>query len=242
MMLIVADREKETTDFIDKNLKDYSANPSVASYMQFIIALDRQNITSEQSTFLTSREITLPEVGQLVAIAMDENEKIIGMLSIKVGSNEAIEETAEFQRTHSASQVDAEMKWSVAFELAKGTDRKVFAKIGQRYCGPCFLLARWMDDQRDLFDKDYVILRIDSFHDLKGIEVARRLTLGRQLGIPFYAIFDADEVMLTDADGPLGNTGMPSSFDGKLHLRKMLQSTSKNLTTAEIDELISSIP
>ncbi len=115
-------------------------------------------------------------------------------------------------------------------------------RVSQRYCGPCFRLTRWLDDQQKLLEKDYVMLKIDDFHDLHGNEIAQRVTRGGEFGIPFHAIFDASGKMLVDSAGPLGNVGFPSGFDGKKQLRKMLQSSRQNLTDAEIDQLVQSIP
>ncbi|HUE13936.1 MAG TPA: hypothetical protein VMR25_07225, partial [Planctomycetaceae bacterium] len=59
--------------------------------------------------------------------------------------------------------------------------------------------------------------------------------------IPFHAIFDASGTMLVDSNGPLGNIGCPSGFEGKKQLRKMLLQTRQNLTDAEIEQLVDSI-
>ena len=86
-------------------------------------------------------------------------------------------------------------------------------------------MARWLDDQHELLDKDYVMLKIDDFRDQNGKLVAERLTRGEQHGIPFHAIFDPDGELLMDSAGPLGNIGHPSGFEGKKQLRKMLLET-----------------
>ncbi|MCC7338767.1 MAG: thioredoxin family protein [Pirellulaceae bacterium] len=113
--------------------------------------------------------------------------------------------------------------------------------MSQRYCGPCFRLARWFDDHREMLEQDFVMLKIDDFRDLNGIEIAKRLTLGKHHGVPFHAIFEADESMLVDSAGNLGNIGHPSGYEGKKHMRKMLETGSKTLTPKEVDQLVDSL-
>ncbi len=85
------------------------------------------------------------------------------------------------------------------------------------------------------------MLKIDDFRDLNGIEIAKRLTLGKHHGVPFHAIFEADESMLVDSAGNLGNIGHPSGYEGKKRMRKMLETGSKTLTPSEIDQLVESL-
>jgi hypothetical protein len=118
----------------------------------------------------------------------------------------------------------------------------VLARVSQRYCGPCFKLARWIDDEHELLEKDYVLLKIDDARDKNGVEVAQRLTRGQRFGIPFFAIFDQDEKLLVDSAGPLGNIGYPGGdVESRRHLRKMLLATRQNLTAAEVDQLVTSV-
>ena len=149
---------------------------------------------------------------------------------------------ADFIHDQAPPLVDAEKTWHDAFEEARRTDRKVWVRVSQRYCGPCFTLARWLDDQSELLSQDYVMLKIDDFHDLHGDDFAERLTQGERHGIPFHAIFDEHEDLLIDSTGPLGNVGSFGGYEGKIHLRRMLTSTRQNLTDDEIEQLVGSVP
>ena len=173
---------------------------------------------------------------------MDGEGKELGRQDIDVNIAGAAEQVAKFIHQYVPATPDAEAKWAAAFAEGARTNRRVWVRISQRYCGPCFRLTRWLDDQQKLLEKDYVMLKIDDFHDLHGNEIAQRVTRGGEFGIPFHAIFDASGKMLVDSSGPLGNVGFPSGFDGKKQLRKMLQSSRQNLTDAEIDQLVQSIP
>ncbi len=71
-----------------------------------------------------------------------------------------------------------------------------------------------------------------------GEKVAKRITRGGSFGIPFFAIFDCEEVLVIDSDSPLGNVGFSSGYEGSKHLRKMLLATRGSLTDADVEQLV----
>ena len=103
-------------------------------------------------------------------------------------------------------------------------------------------MSRWLDDRHELLSRDYVLLKIDNLRDLHGDEVAKRITDNRDhFGVPFHAIFDADQKLVIDSEGPLGNIGHPSGYEGRSHLKKMLLNTRANLSPDEIDRIVESV-
>lgn len=148
---------------------------------------------------------------------------------------------AQFVCKHAPKPADAKKKWDEAFAVAGQTNRKVWVRICQRYCGPCFMLTRWLDDHKDALEQDYVLLKIDDSGDLHGKEVAQRLTGSQGAGVPFHAIFDPDARMLINSVSPIGNIGYPTGFEGKRQLRKMLTETRSRLTVKQIEEIVASV-
>lgn len=178
----------------------------------------------------------------MFACALDVTGKELGRIVVDVSSADATAAAADFIRKHAPPQADAQAKWAAAFAEAKRSGRRVWARISQRYCGPCFRLSRWIDDHRELLERDYVMLKIDDIRDLHGAEVASRIDSNReQHGIPFYTIFDADERPLINSESPVGNIGHPSSFEGRRYLTKMLDQTRRKLTKAEIDQIVGTL-
>jgi hypothetical protein len=41
------------------------------------------------------------------------------------------------------------------------------------------MLSRWIDDQREILERDFILLKIDDVRDLNGQLIADRLTKGR---------------------------------------------------------------
>jgi hypothetical protein len=240
-MLIIADGNDRVREFVDWNFLDYQKNKDVYPFMQLVVSGDSNSLPPADAAFLKERHWPLPAAGRVVAYALDAKGNELGRLDVEPQRGGAAETVAEFIHRHAPPPDDAEQKWNAAFAEAARSNRRVWARVSQRYCGPCFLLTRWMDDQHERLDKDYVMLKIDDVRDVGGKEVAKRLTRGQHHGVPFHAIFDQAGEMLIDSAGPLGNIGYPSAFEGKKQLRKMLLTTRRNLADAEIDELVESV-
>jgi hypothetical protein len=208
--------------------------------MQIIVTGGKTPLAPADEEFLKRRQWPLPRPGRIFALALDPDGSELGRQDLDLEQEGAAREAADFIQEHVPAPQDAEEKWTTAFAEAKRTNRNVWARVSQRYCGPCFRMSLWLDDQRALLEKDYVMLKIDDVRDINGKDVARRIVRGQQVGIPFHAIFDASGSLLIDSNGPLGNIGSPSGTEGKKHLRTMLIKTRKNLTDAEIDQLVES--
>ncbi|QDT04264.1 hypothetical protein K227x_26540 [Rubripirellula lacrimiformis] len=241
MMLITSAGDKPSTEFIGKNLMNYRNNQDVTSFMQLVVEGSPHDLPPSDIVFLKEQDFPLPDAGSVMAFAIDSRGNELGRLALDVAEDGAAEKAADFVHRHLPDQVDAETKWDEAFDEAKTSRRKVWARISQRYCGPCFRMARWLDDNQDLLAKDYVMLKIDNVRDKNGVSVADRLTRGGQHGVPFHAIFDVDQDLLVDSEGPLGNIGHPSGFEGKKYLRTMLMQTRQRLADAEVDIIVASL-
>jgi hypothetical protein len=103
-------------------------------------------------------------------------------------------------------------------------------------------MSRWLDDHRKLLERDFVLLKVDNVRDEHGQEVAQRIVSNRNdFSIPFSAIFNADKKLLIDSEGPIGNIGHPSGYEGRRHLTKMLSDTRSNLSLEQIEQIVNSL-
>lgn len=240
-MIITSGASEAVTEFVNRNFVDHHTNEQISRFMQLTISGSAEDLSAADLGFLKEKKWPLASQDRVFACAIDASGNELGRIDLEISQDGAADRAAEFVNQYAPPQLDAEQKWKKAFDEAKKSDRKVWACIGGRYCGPCFRLARWQDDHRDMLAQDYVMLKIDDFHDQNGRQVAEHLTRGRQHGIPFHAIFDVDGEMLIDSAGPLGNIGHPSGYEGKKYLRKMLLETRQRLTDAAIDQLVDSL-
>jgi Thioredoxin-like len=239
-LLILANGSGSVAEFVHDHFVDSEKNGEVSDFVPITLAQDQVNLKTEDQAFLKERNWWLPDPGHILAVALEPDGTELGRLQIDARDPQAPQAAADFIHAHAPPQHDAEQEWAAAFAEAQRSHRRVWARVSGRYCGPCFSLARWLKDHHDLLEKDYVLLKIDA-RDAHGSEIARRITRGKQQGIPFHAIFDPDGLLVIDSEGPLGNIGYPSSVEGQQHLKKMLLESRRNLTDAEVEQLVGSI-
>ena len=239
--LMVIMNHPSANSFVDANFVDYEKTKEIYSFMQLKIPCGEKALQGDKVEYVREKGWPIPGDKQVFACAIDGSGKELGRIEIDVDDSNAGEAAAEFIRLHAPEIVKAKKKWKEAFAEAKRSNRKVWARVSQRYCGPCFMLTRWLDDQKEILSKDYVMIKIDDYYDRDGAAVANRLKHDRHVGVPFYAIFDEDEKMLVDSESPIGNIGYPNGYECKKHLRKMLNATRSNITNAEVDKLIDSL-
>jgi hypothetical protein len=239
-LIIIADDSEGAMRFVDQNYANYEANEDVYPFMQIIVTGGKIPLDPADEELLKARHWPLPQPGRVVALALDAEGKELGRQDVDIAQPTAARDAADFIHEHAPAPQNAEEKWTAAFAEAKRTNRSVWARVSQRYCGPCFRMSRWLDDQRALLEKDYVMLKVDDVRDINGEDVAQHIVRGQQVGIPFHAIFDESGTLLVDSNGPLGNIGSPDDTEGIKHLRTMLTKTRRSLTDAEIDLLVES--
>jgi hypothetical protein len=239
-MVILYRPDEGAKQFVTANFMSHDTTKEVAAFMQIDGSLGGES-GSDIAAFARSKNWPLPENGKVFALAMDPAGHGLGRIEIDVKDPAGPKRAATFIRQHAPAPVDAVQKWDEAFALARQSGRKVWARISQRYCGPCFRLARWLDDEKTLLSQDYVFLKIDDVRDLHGAEVAERLTGHEGQGVPFHAIFDPNGKILITSEAPQGNIGHPSGFEGKRHVRKMLVETRSSLTDQQIDQIVNTL-
>ncbi|HBE66544.1 MAG TPA: hypothetical protein DDW52_00210 [Planctomycetaceae bacterium] len=239
-IVVTSSDAPEIREFTSRYFSDYRENRDVASFLQIFLSPGKLRSQADKE-FAKQRGWSVASGESVFAYALDSSGREMERIRVDTSDAMAIDQIAEFHRKHLPQQVDAQRAWDDAFAEAARTNRAVWARISQRYCLPCFRLARWIDDNRRQLEKDFVLLKVDDVRDENGQKVAEYITRGGRFGVPFHAVFDAQENLVIDSDGPLGNIGHPSGFEGKRHLQEMLLKGRKRLTATEIENLIGSL-
>ncbi len=86
-----------------------------------------------------------------------------------------------------------------------------------------------------LLAKDYVVATIDQDEMKGGKKVAARLRGGKGGGIPWTVIMDGDGKQVITSDSPKGNIGCPVTPDEVAWFMKMLRTTKRNMTDADLE-------
>ena len=70
-------------------------------------------------------------------------------------------------------------------------------------CGPCFRLARWIEDHHATLEKDYVVVKLMDGIDEHVTEAIAGLPIKDGDGVPWFAITEPDGTVLAISRGPL---------------------------------------
>jgi hypothetical protein len=155
-------------------------------------------------------------------------------------ADSAIRRGSEFLDRHRPPAQDARVKLEDARVRARSNGRSVWVILGGTRCGPCYRLARWVDQNREILERDLVIVKVTNGLDEHFPEIERELG-GSRHGIPYHVLLSPEGEILWSSESPLGNIGMPSSVEGIRHFRRMLHTARTRLTQSDIDALIDSL-
>jgi hypothetical protein len=131
--------------------------------------------------------------------------------------------------------LDAQKLLDEALADAKKTNRRVFVQETATWCGPCHMLARYLEAQRKIWEQDYIWVRMD--HRWTGCYEVMAKIQEKRGGIPWFAILDADGKTLATSDGLNGNIGFPVEPLDTEYFIKILSSTKQRLTEDDLAEL-----
>jgi hypothetical protein len=133
---------------------------------------------------------------------------------------------------------DAQQLLQEALAQAKAGNKRVFVQETASWCGPCWMLSRFIDAHRDLFEKDFIHVKID--HRWTHAEtVMDAIEPDDRGGIPWVAILDADGTVLADSNGPDGNIGYPGAGEPRAiqHFLSMLRKSAVRITESDLASL-----
>jgi hypothetical protein len=218
---------------------DYEENENVYKYLPLILTPEDQQRDAE---VLARHGWPSPQPGEVVLLVLDAGGNVLGSERLdahdEVVANESVALAGEFIARHVPPMRNAHRVFGEAKELAAETDRRIWVVYGGPRCYPCFLLGRWLQEQHELIEQDYVVVKFgicDEFAD----EVMR--PYGPVPSIPWFVILDAEGNKLITSDGPLGNIGFPSEIESGRYFREMLDATSRRLTDEEKTRLVDSV-
>jgi hypothetical protein len=220
-------------------LLDDAEVPPVLGYLPLRLEADQ---VEAEAKVLADFGWPRPDPGEIVLVALDGDRETIAACRIEADRvDAAVEIGTGFLERHGPTPHDALAELAEARRSARSTGRRVWVVLGGPRCGPCFRLARWMDDHRATLEEDYVLVKVMGDLDANAAEVIAGLPESEGEGTPWFAITEADGSILATSEGPLGNIGFPSSLEGTGHLRQMLERTARELTSEEVDGLIESL-
>lgn len=139
---------------------------------------------------------------------------------------------------HMLPERDGRQALADALSKAEREGKRVFVQETATWCGPCRMLSRFIDRHREIFDANFVWLKLDRERHTEGEAVMKKLRGDRQGGIPWVVILDAAGKELGTSDDPDGeNYGFPTEPDEIKHFMKLVKSTAPRLTEEQATTL-----
>ncbi len=232
----------DTTEAMDEalgKLLDFEESKESLWYLPVTLNADE---VREENDFFAKLNLHPPKAGEMLLAALDGEGRQTGVIVLSAGEILSRGSRAtDFLKEHAPPARDARKLLADAQKKARETGRRVWMIEGGSRCGPCFRLARWLEDQHALLEQDYVIVKFNGGLDEHVDEVLQKFQRPIDAGIPWFAMMDAEGTPLATSQSPRGNIGFPSEQPDKLHLSQMLQKTSQKLTTEDRNRLIKSL-
>ncbi|WP_390620289.1 M56 family metallopeptidase [Rubripirellula amarantea] len=235
-LLVVQNNSNEVERFVSDYLTRARKMPIAARFMTMTY-----DTGTGDAEFESKLSVKKPSDGAVTVIAYNLAGSEVDRITFVVNDANSVKHLDKFLNANAPATMNVQEAWDQAFALAKRTDRRVWVRIGGRYCAPCYTLSRLLDEHSQSLSQDFVMLKLDDADRTSQPEIFDRLLQQAWPGIPFHVIFDANGKRLIDSNGPMGNIGSPSSFEGVKHFSRMLEVGRRRMTDKEINALISSI-
>ena len=240
LVALLGDDSGDTVRTIDR-LFDYDNEHTKVILSYLTLRVDAARLKKEAAV-IADRGWPKPASGEIVLVALDGDQKTIAAQRIATQQvDRAVTAVAAFLEQHRPPAQNALTLLADAQDNAKQSARRVWVIQGGPRCGPCFRLARWIEEHHATIDKDYVVVKLMSGIDEHVTEALVGLPINHGDGIPWFAFTEPDGTVLAISRGPLGNMGFPTSVEDFRHFRQMLDATVKRLTPDEVNQLIESL-
>ncbi len=224
LLVIIENDEEPVREFVGSTFYDTDKTRDLLSYVVLRVGAKNAKTDPERKALFESMNWTVPEAGKLLVVAIDGAGSEVDRTEVDTNSASATAAATAFVSKNVGPKQDALKKYNDALAEAKRTGKKVWIRLSQTRCAPCFHFSRWIDKNRSELEQGFVFVKIDDLLDVNATEVIKKLLGDKHFGIPYCQILDADGNLVIDSEGPLGSIGHPSNFEGINHLKKMLKS------------------
>ena len=243
VLVIVGDPTNPLVQQIYDLEYDATLGDSAMHYLFLPVStIDEQRIADAKDA-LAPRGIDVPAAGEAALAIIDKAGALVAQTpcgELTTDGAVAGRKLRKFLEANAPKLPDAEVVLEDALARAKREDKRVFVQHSGPRCGWCFVLSRFLDDHRDVFDREFVYVKLDS-RLANGQAVIDRVRPARNGGIPWMVILDADGNPLINSHGPNGNIGYPGEPESQVHFEKMLRASPRHITDDQIELLIADL-
>ena len=238
-LMILADPEAELTrQLFELRYDDDQVRALTDNYWLLPLPLTGEK-GDDTRAFISSLGIEVSDPAAPVLIVIDEQESRRATVeAADLAPEGAIDKqkVIDFLTAYAPEQLDAQVLLDDALARAKAENKRVFVQESATWCGPCWMLSRFIAAHRDVLEQDYIFVKLDHRWP-HAREIGEKFRNGEHSGIPWSAILDGAGTILATSDGPDGNIGFPSKSEpsGIEHFLKMLRETRIRLTDGDLE-------
>ncbi len=238
VLVIFASPKEPATEKLFAMIRDGDANGDVRDDFRMIwIATDFARLPAAQALAakLRCKPGLLMEASPMLVIADTKGEPLA--TSFEKGGKLDAHAVRKDLEGAAPDRLNADTLLADALAQAKKDNKRVLVQETATWCGPCWMLSRFLDKHRPIWERDYIWVKMDHrWTNASKIMAAMRNKA--EGGVPWTAILDADGKVLATCNAKDGhNIGFPSEADSIAHFATMLRTTAIRLTPREIGEL-----
>jgi hypothetical protein len=190
--------------------------------------------------------VVLPADDDPLVVAEGSDGKVLGVLKAGdlVTKDDGINQDVllAFINRHAPPPLDGRKLFDDALAQAKRENKRILIQETAVWCGPCHRLATFLDNNRQLWDKDYLWVRMDIRWSGEGA-IIKSLRGEAEGGFPWLAILDAEGKLLATSNKPDdgANIGFPTDPDSIEHFLHMLKTTAQRMNANDLAGLKSAL-
>jgi hypothetical protein len=242
-MVVFGGPGRPTAKMLGKVRYDYedrSNEEAEKALMEFVTMSIDLDATGNDAKALAERLKVSWPVKETALVVLGEDGSPLAQVSgeeLSSGGKPDVAKFTAWAKQYALPKPDAKKLLEDALAKAKAENKRVLVDETSAYCGWCVKLGEYLESNGELLSKEYVTVTLDRRLP-NGQDVLGRLRPKKEYSTPWMVILDADGKPLIDSDAPTGNIGFPGEPDSQEHWAKMIRSTARHLTEADVDRLL----
>jgi hypothetical protein len=216
---------------------DASLQEALRNYALLGLDLSNARTAAAYQTFLAKRQFSTSPIPSLAVL--DTNGRLISSRVLQKPDKQGLSHSdlLEWLNRNAPPFPDGEVLVKAARVQAKAQKKHILVRESAPRCDPCEQLSRYLEEHKQLLEKDYVLVKLDRrFPNACG--ALNPIQQSPNGGVPWMVILDSNGKPLVDSNSPRGNIGYPESAREVSYFEWMLRATAQRLTDQEIKTLV----